>query len=371
MPDNDKPTKKKNPLSWNVVVREARELIWAQRWRLSFGFLLMIVNRTAGLVLPASSKYLIDDVVGKGITEMLIPLAIAVGAATVVQAGTTFSLSQLISIAAQRVIMNMRVRVQDQITRLPIRFFDDTKTGELISRIMTDPEGVRNLVGTGIIQLVGGIFTAAIALGVLFYLNWRLTSVTLIVLAVFGGAMAFAFTRLRPIFRVRREINAEVTARLNETLGGIRIVKAYGAEGREQQSFSEGVDRLFRNIAKSITGISAVTAFGSTIIGMVGVIMIAVGGRSILEGNMTLGDFVMYVFFTGLLAAPIIQMASIGTQISEAFAGLDRIREVLSMETEDAEDETREPLGETTARITFEEVIFAYKEGVPVLKNVS
>ncbi len=370
MSDSDKPTKK-NPLSWKMVAREARELIWAQRWRLSFGLVLMIVNRVAGLVLPASSKYLIDDVVGEGNAEMLIPLAIAVGIATVVQAGTTFSLSQLISVAAQRVIMNMRVRVQEQITRLPVRYFDDTKTGELISRIMTDPEGIRNLVGTGIIQLVGGVFTAAIALAVLFYLNWRLTSVTLIVLGVFGGAMAFAFTKLRPIFRIRREINAEVTARLNETLGGIRIVKAYGAEDREQRSFSDGVERLFRNIAKSITGISAVTAFGSMIIGMVGVIMIAVGGQSILAGNMTLGDFVMYIFFTGLLAAPIIQMASIGTQISEAFAGLDRIREVLSMITEDAEDETREPLGETSARITFEDVTFAYKEGVPVLHNVN
>ncbi|MBT8401595.1 MAG: ABC transporter ATP-binding protein/permease [Rhodothermia bacterium] len=354
-----------------MVAREARELIWAQRWRLSFGLVLMIVNRVAGLVLPASSKYLIDDVVGKGNSELLIPLAIAVGLATVVQAGTTFSLSQIISVAAQRVIMNMRIRVQDQITRLPVRYFDDTKTGELISRIMTDPDGIRNLVGTGIIQLVGGVFTAAIALAVLFYLNWRLTSVTLIVLGVFGGAMAFAFTRLRPIFRIRREINAEVTARLNETLGGIRIVKAYGAEDREQRSFSDGVERLFQNIAKSITGVSAVTAFGSTIIGMVGVIMIAVGGKSILAGNMTLGDFVMYIFFTGLLAAPIIQMASIGTQISEAFAGLDRIREVLSMTTEDAEDETREPLGETSARITFEDVTFAYKEGVPVLRNVN
>ncbi len=366
-----KPETKKNPLSWSVVAREARELIWANRGRLSAGFGVMLIDRLAGLVLPASSKYLVDDVIGKGDTEMLVPLALAVAAATVVMAGTTFTLSQLISVAAQRVIMNMRRRVQEQITRLPIRYFDDTKTGELISRIMTDPDGIRNLVGTGIIQLVGGVFTAVIALGVLLYLNWVLTSVIIVVLITFGGAMAYAFTRLRPIFRERREINADVTARLNETLGGIRIVKAYGAEEREQRSFADGVERLFRNIAKSITGVSAVTAFGSIIIGTVGVIMIVVGGRAILSGQMTLGDFVMYIFFVGLLAAPIIQMASIGTQISEAFAGLDRIREVLQMTTEDAEDAHRMSMGATEARVVFENVTFAYNEGTPVLKNVS
>jgi subfamily B ATP-binding cassette protein MsbA len=331
----------------------------------------MVINRVAGLVLPASSKYLIDDVLANSNVEMLVPLGLAVGAATVVQAGTTFSLSQLISVAAQRVIMNMRRQVQEQITRLPIRFFDDTKSGELISRIMTDPEGVRNLVGTGIIQLVGGIFTALLALGVLFWLNWSLTSIILVVLAVFGGVMALAFSRLRPIFRERREINAEVTARLNETLGGIRIVKAYSAERREQAALSDGVERLFRNIARSITGISAVTAFGSVVIGVVGVIMIILGGRAILSGSMTLGDLIMYVFFTGLMAAPIIQMASIGTQISEAFAGLDRIREVFSMQTEDAEDQQREPLGDVKAHVSFRGVSFAYNEGQPVLRDVT
>lgn len=362
---------KKSPLSWSVVVREARELMWAQRGRLGVGLLLMVVNRLAGLVLPASSKYLIDEVLARSNVEMLVPLALAVGVATVVQAGTTFSLSQIISVAAQRVIMNMRKQVQEQITRLPVRFFDDTKSGELISRIMTDPEGIRNLVGTGIIQLVGGIFTAVLALGVLFWLNWRLTTIILIVLALFGGGMALAFSRLRPIFRERREINAEVTARLNETLGGIRIVKAYSAESREQEAFSEGVERLFRNIARSITSISAVTAFGAVVIGAVGVVMIISGGRAILNETMTLGDLVMYIFFTGLMAAPIIQMASIGTQISEAFAGLDRIREVFSMTTEDAEDESREPLGEVEARVSFHDVTFAYNEGQPVLKGIS
>ncbi len=363
--------KKKNLLTDSATWREARALMWEHRAKLAVGFGLMVVNRLSGFVLPGSSKFLIDNVIGQGEAALLVPLALAVGAATVVQAITTFSLSQVISVAAQRAIMEMRRRVQAQVTRLPIRYFDGTKTGVLISRIMTDAEGIRNLVGTGIIHLVGGIFTAVLALGVLIYLNWQLTAITMALLALFGGGMALAFTRLRPIFRERGEINAQVTGRLGETLGGIRIVKAYGTEEREQGVFAAGVERLFKNIARSITGISAITSFSGVIIGAVGVLMILIGGRAILGGSMTLGDFVMYIFFTGLLAAPIIQMASIGTQISEAFAGLDRIRELLDERTEDEEDQARAPLADVRGDIVFENVHFAYDEGVPVLRNVS
>ncbi len=363
--------KKKNLLTDSATWREARALMWEHRAKLAVGFGLMVVNRLSGFVLPGSSKFLIDNVIGQGEAALLVPLALAVGAATVVQAITTFSLSQVISVAAQRAIMEMRRRVQAQVTRLPIRYFDGTKTGVLISRIMTDAEGIRNLVGTGIIHLVGGIFTAVLALGVLIYLNWQLTAITMALLALFGGGMALAFTRLRPIFRERGEINAQVTGRLGETLGGIRIVKAYGTEEREQGVFAAGVERLFKNIARSITGISAITSFSGVIIGAVGVLMILIGGRAILGGSMTLGDFVMYIFFTGLLAAPIIQMASIGTQISEAFAGLDRIRELLDERTEDEEDQARAPLADVRGDIVFENVHFAYDEGVPVLRDVS
>jgi subfamily B ATP-binding cassette protein MsbA len=331
----------------------------------------MVVNRLGGLVLPASSKYLVDDVIGNGEIEMLIPLAAAVGVATLVQAGTTFALSQVIGVAAQRVIMEIRRTVHDHVIRGSIRFFDSTKSGELISRVMTDAEGIRNLVGTGIVQLVGGAFTAVIALGILFYLNWQLTALILAVLSVFGFGMAMAFKRLRPIFRARREINADVSGRLGETLGGIRIVKAYAVEDREQAVFTDGVQRLFDNIARSITGVSAVTAFGGVIIGTVGIIMIVAGGKAILQDTMTLGDFVMFIFFSGLLAAPIIQMASIGTQVSEAFAGLDRIREIMAMETEDADDDSREPLGDINGDIVFEDVTFSYTPGVEVLRNIS
>jgi ABC-type multidrug transport system fused ATPase/permease subunit len=350
---------------------EARSLLWAHRGKLAVGLTLMVGNRLAGFVLPGSSKFLIDNVIGRGETRLLLPLALAVGGATVVQAITTFALSQVVSVAAQGAIMDMRRRVQEQVTRLPVRFFDGTQTGVLISRIMSDAEGIRNLVGTGIIQLVGGLFTAVLALGVLLYLNWQLTVAILVFLALFGGAMSLAFSRLRPIFRKRGEINAEVTGRLAETLGGIRVVKAYRMEEREQGVFAEGVARLFANIRSSITGVSAITAFSTAIVGVVGVVMILVGGRAIFNGTMTLGDLIMFVFFVGLLAQPVIQMANIGTQISEAFAGLDRIRELMEMTTEDDEDERRSPVGRLHGDIAFESVGFGYTPEVPVLEDIS
>jgi subfamily B ATP-binding cassette protein MsbA len=333
--------------------------------------LLMIINRLVGLVLPATSKYLIDDVVLQRKGELLLPLALAAGAATLVQAVTSFSLSQILGVAAQRAITEMRKSVQEHVERLPIRYFDSTQTGVLISRIMSDAEGIRNLVGSGLVQLVGGLVTAVIALTVLFYLNWKLTSVIVIALGAFGGAMATAFKRLRPLFRERGQINAEVTGRLTESLGGIRIVKAYAAEKREELVFARGAHRLFRNVKRSMTGVSAVTSFSTLIVGLIGVILTVVGGRDILAGTMTLGEFFMYIFFTALVAAPLVEIASIGTQITEAFAGLDRIREIRQMATEDQEDESREPLGSIQGEIDFQDVSFEYNDDTPVLKNVS
>src|SRR5205085_6348096 len=235
-------------------------------------------------------------------------------------------------------------KVQAQIARLPVSYFDSTQTGKLISRIMNDAEGIRNLVGTGLVQLVGSFITAIVALCVLFWLNWRLTSITILVLAVFGSALVFAFKRLRPLFRERGELTAVLTGRLAESLGGIRIVKAYTAEKREELTFARGAHNLFRNIAKSMTGVSATTAFSSVVIGAVGVVMILVGGRSVVNGVMTIGDLFMYVLFTGMMAMPLIQFAAIGTQITEAFAGLERIREIMNMKTEDEADSVRAPL---------------------------
>jgi subfamily B ATP-binding cassette protein MsbA len=247
----DDPAKKK--VDYSNAWQEARALIVARRARLTAGLALMLVNRLAGLVLPATSKYLIDDVIGKQRADLLVPLALLAGGATLVQAVTSFSLSQILGVAAQKAITDMRRRVEAHVARLPVGYFDSTQSGVLISRIMTDAEGIRNLVGTGLVQLTGSLVTAAAALAYLFYLNWILTLVTLIALAAFGGAMAVAFKKLRPLFRERGKINAEVTGRLNETLNGIRIVKTYTAEKREELVFTQGVHRLFRNIARSIT----------------------------------------------------------------------------------------------------------------------
>src|SRR5213594_68756 len=362
---------KKKKIRWSAAWADARELVWAHRSRLALGAVLMLVNQAMGLVLPASTKYLIDAVIVKGRTDLLWKIALAAAIATVVQALTSFSLSQVLGVAAQRAITEMRKKVQAQIARLPVSYFDSTQTGKLISRIMNDAEGIRNLVGTGLVQLVGSFITAIVAICVLFWLNWRLTSITILVLGIFGSALAYAFTRLRPLFRERGEITATLTGRLAESLGGIRIVKAYTAEKREALTFARGAHKLFRNIAKSMTGVSATTAFSSLVIGAVGVVIIVMGGRSVVTGQMTIGDLFMYVLFTGLMAMPLIQFAAIGTQITEAFAGLDRIREVMDMATEDEEDAARAPLPKVQGEIEFENVWFEYNEGVPVLKDVS
>jgi subfamily B ATP-binding cassette protein MsbA len=362
---------KKRRLQLSDVTREARDLVWAHRRRLALGGVLMIANRLSGLVLPASSKYLVDDVLGKARSDLLVPLAAVVGGAALVQAVTAFALSQVLGVAAQRAIADMRKTVLTHVERLPVRFFDSTKSGVLISRIMSDADGIRNLVGTGLVRLIGGLVTAVVALGFLFWINWHLTLIILAVLSTFAGAMAIAFRKLRPVFRERSKINAEVTGRLAESLGGIRVVKAYVAERSERLVFAKGVHRLFRNIAQTITGISAITAFTTVVIGAVSIVMILVGGRAILSGSMTLGDFLQYLLFTGLVAFPLIEIAEIGTQITEAFAGLDRIRELRRMATEDDEDRGKPGLAEVRGDIRFEDVVFSYVAGTPVLKGVS
>ena len=361
----------KKKIEWSSAWREARVLVWAHRKRLLLGAVLMIINQAMGLVLPASTKYLIDSVIVQRRTDLLWMIALAAAVATIIQVLTSFSLSQVLGVAAQRAITEMRKNVQAQVSRLPISYFDSTQTGQLISRIMNDAEGIRNLVGTGLVQLVGSFITAAVALCVLFWLNWRLTAFVILVLGAFGGALAFAFSRLRPLFRERGAMTAALTGRLTESLGGIRIVKAYTAEKREQLTFARGAHKLFRNIAKSMTGVSAVTAFSSLVVGTVGVVIIMVGGPAVVSGAMTIGDLFMYTLFTGLMAMPMIQFASIGTQITEAFAGLDRIHEIMSMPTEDEEDVKRDPLPDVQGEVEFRNVSFEYNKDSPVLKNIS
>jgi subfamily B ATP-binding cassette protein MsbA len=351
--------------------REARALVAAHRGRLGLGLALMLFNRVMGLVLPATSKVLIDEVVGKQRTELLWPIALAGAAATLAQAGTGFVLSQVLGVAAQRAINDLRKEVQAHVGRLPVRTFDSTQTGILVSRIMNDAEGIRNLVGTGLVQLLGGMVTAVLGLGVLFYLSWKLTLVILIVLGVFGAGMAWAFKVLRPVFRERGKITAEITGRLNQSLGGVRVVKAYVAEPQEERVFAAGVERLFANVRRSMTGVSATTASSMAIVGLIGFLLTVIGGQSILAGRMTIGDFVLYGMFIAVVVFPVVSIASIGTQVSEAFAGLDRIRELRGTAAEDAGDGDRSPCPQVKGDIVFENVVFEYEPGKPVLKGVS
>ncbi|MBV9215532.1 MAG: ABC transporter ATP-binding protein [Acidobacteria bacterium] len=370
MPPEEEKNKKKK-VNYSTAWAEAKKIIWNARWRLLLGSILMLISRLAGMVLPASMKTVGDQVFTNHNYGLLKWVALAIGISTLVQGVTSFMLSQILGVAAQRAITEMRKGVQAHIERLPISYFDSTQSGQLISRIMNDAEGIRNLVGTGLGQILGSIVTATIAIGVLFYINWRLTSATLIVLAVFGGALLYAFRVLRPVFRERGKITAEVTGRLGESLGGIRIVKAYTAEKREELSFARGAHRLFRNVAKTVTGVSAISSFSSVIIGAIAVVMIFIGGNAVQAETMTLGDFLMYISFTFLLAMPIIELTSIGTQLTEALAGLDRIREIMQMTSEDEEDSSREPLSEVKGTIDFENVFFEYEKDVPVLKGIS
>jgi len=361
------PKKKLTAGSW----AEARELIWKHRARLALGLVLMVISRLSGLVLPYTTKLLMDDVVIKQNWDLLSKLALWVGAATLVDAATSFANSQILGVAAQRAITEMRKDIEAHVMRLPIRYFDSTKSGILISRIMTDAEGIRNLVGTGLVQLTGSLLTAVMALGILLYINWRLTAVTIVILASFGIGMATAFKRLRPLFRERGQINAEVTGRLGESLGGVRIVKAYTAEKREELVFAKGAHRIFRNVAKSLTGVSAIGAFSGVVIGAIGIAMMLVGGSAIRSGEMTIGDFLWYLSMVALITMPVIQLANIGTQITEAFAGLDRIREIRQMATEDREDAMRRPMPDVLGEVEFQDLSFEYTPGVPVLKHVS
>jgi subfamily B ATP-binding cassette protein MsbA len=354
-----------------VIVRDAAELLHARKGRLALGLGLLLVSRIAGLVLPGTTKVLLDDVIGKGKHNLLLPIVLAAGGATLIQAITGYSLSQVLGKAAQRSITEMRRTVQRHVGRLQIAFFDQTKTGVLLSRVMTDAEGIRNLVGTGLVELAGGILTALLALGILFYFSAKLTLIALGVLSLFGLVLLFAFRTLRPLFRERSRINAEVSGRLTESFSGIRVVKAYRAERREALVFSRGAHRLFRNVAKTMTGFSAVSAFSTLLLGVVGVAIMWVGAHEIEAGRMTIGSFVSFTLYLGLLVGPVIQIVSIGSQVTEAFAGLERIRELRNELAEDAGDAAREALDRLDGRVEFRDVSFEYEKGVPVLRGIS
>ncbi len=364
-------SKKKKKVSLAAVRREAKRVIWEYRWRLALGLVLLVIGRLCGMVLPASSKFLIDEVIGKSRYDMLPTIAAAAGGGAVIQAISSFSLAVLLGAAAQRSINTLRLRVQSHVGRLPISFFENHKSGELISRIMTDPEGVRNLVGTGFVQLVGGLLSSTVAFSVLLWLSWRLTLVTIVFVAIFGVIMVIGFSRLRPLFRERGKINAEITGRLVESLNGAKIVKAYTAEDREEATFAGQTQKYVDLVVKAVIGISGMSTLASLIFAIVALTIGVVGTRFVASGTMTVGDLFMFLIFTGLMVTPLVQMSAIGTQITEAFAGLDRIYEILEQPTEYDEEAARHALSELSGDVRFERVWFEYKEGVPVLRDVS
>jgi ABC-type multidrug transport system fused ATPase/permease subunit len=354
-----------------AVLPEVWELIRPRRGLLALGFGLMVINRVSGLVLPYSTKYLIDSVIIKHNAHLLKPLVLGVLAATVVQGITSFSLTQLLSKAAQRLITELRQKVQAHIGWLPISFHDSTKSGVLVARIMTDVEGIRNLIGTGLVDLVGGLMTAGIALVVLFHISSRMTAVAFGFLVLFAIALYFAFGTIRPIFRERSKINAEVTGRLSESLGGVRVVKGYHAEEREETVFARGVARLLNNVLRTLTVSSVISLSASLLVGVVGSVIMYVGARQIATGMLTIGGFFTYTLFLGFLVAPIMQIVQIGTQLTEALAGLERTHEIMAVSREDHDPKRTAVLDEIHGDIKFDHVSFSYDGNRMVLTDVS
>lgn len=352
------------------IRRAVHELI-LPRWKLILlGMVLIFISRLCGLVLPYSTKILIDEV----ITVRRIPLAgllSVVAAAVFLQAVCSYLLTLLLSIEAHRLIASLRTRIQSHVLHLPVSYFDNTKTGVLVSRIMSDVEGVRNLVGTGLVQLVGGILQAVLAFFLLVRLNAYLTLAAIVPLFSFGFIAMKTFSYIRPVFRERGAINADVTGRLTEALGGIRVIKGFHAEEREQRVFEAGVQRILDNVSRSLRAVSLVTSASVGLMGLTSVLIMWFGGRSIMSGGMTVGGFFAFTLILGFLIAPIFQMANIGTQISEAFAGLDRMEEVLSLEPETVDPKRRIELDEIRGDVVFEDVSFAYEGDKTVLSEIS
>ena len=346
------------------------ELIWPRRWLLLLGLFLIVVNRLSGLIIPGSSKYLIDEVIAKANLEMFKWLLLIVALAILLQSVTSFALTRLLSVEAQQLISLLRARIQKQIIRLPIKFFDNNKSGALVSRIMSDVEGVRNLVGTGLVQLFGGVLTAVISFVLLLRISPLLTLYVMVPLIIFGLISLKAFAFIRPIFRERGQINAEVTGRLTESLNGIRVIKGFNAEPQEIASFEGGVDRLFRNVQKSLTSTSLVTSAATLLLGLASVGIMGLGGKMIIDQELTIGDFFAFTLYLGFMIAPIVQMSNIGTQITEAFAGLDRMQEVMRIPKEDDDPRRDLIIGPVRGHVRFERVNFGYEAGKPVLHDI-
>ncbi|HEU4389660.1 MAG TPA: ABC transporter ATP-binding protein, partial [Blastocatellia bacterium] len=371
MAEDQKPKSKKSAREMLAALPEIWALLRPRRGLLAIGFVLMAINRVSGLVLPASTKFLIDDVIGKRHAQLLLPLVGTVLLATMVQGVTSFSLTQLLSKAAQRLIAELRRKVQEHVGRLPVAYYDANKTGALVSRIMSDVEGVRNLIGTGLVEFVGGLLTAAIAFVVLVRISPLMTGIAFGLLAAVALALRKAFATIRPIFRERGKINAEVSGRLTESLAGVRVVKGYHAESREHQVFSAGVQRLLDNVMRTLTAMSIMSFSATAMMGLVGAIVMFFGARQVLAGSLTLGGFFTYTLFLGFMVAPLFQVVGIGTQLTEAIAGLERTREVLNERPEDEDPNRTTVVRRIEGDVEFEHVSFAYEADKTVLHDVS
>jgi len=348
-----------------------KTIIWPRRKILFIGLIMIIISRLASLVLPGASKYLLDDVVANKDMGMLYTLLWVVGLSIAVNAGISFLLTKLLSVEAQLLISKLRVQVQRKILSLPISYFDNNKSGALVSRIMTDVEGVRNLIGTGLVQLIGGTITSVIALVLLIKISPVMTLYVLLPVAVFAFIAMKAFGYIRPIFKERGIINADVTGRLTETLNGVRIIKGFNAEEQENKSFEAGVERLFDNVKKSLTSTSLITSASLFLLGMATLGIMGIGGYLMINKQMTPGDFLSFTLYLGFMIAPIVQMSNIGSQLTEAFAGLDRTEEIMNMAPEEDSEKRTIALNEIKGNIKFDQVSFAYQEGKEVLNNVS
>ena len=348
-----------------------REIIWPRRKTLAIGFVLIIMSRLAGLVLPGASKYLMDDVLVAKDIEMLKYLIIVIIAAVSVQAITSFLLTRILSIEAQHLIAKFRAEVQRKVLSLPISFFDNNKSGALVSRIMSDVEGVRNLVGTGLVQMVGGVFTAMVSLLLLLNISVVMTLYVLVPVTVFAFIAMKSFSYIRPIFRTRGKISAEVTGRLTETLNGVRVIKGFNAEEQENKTFEQGVERLFENIKSSMTTTALVSSSSTFLLGLASAGIMGIGGYLMIQGEMTIGEFLSFTLYLGLMIAPIVQMSNIGTQLTEALAGLDRTEEIMQMAIEDDPEKRPIQVDEIEGTIVFDDVHFSYEESKEVLHGVT
>lgn len=367
-PIAEKRTKPRTSVSWRKAFTQ---FIWPRRKHVALGLGLIIISRVASLVLPGASKFLIDDVIVNQDVNMLWWLLGAVVAAIVVQSLTSFWLTKILSVEAQFLISQLRAEVQRKVLSLPISFFNNTKSGALVSRIMSDVEGVRNLIGTGLVQLVGGTITAIISLFLLISISPAMTIYTLVPVSIFAVIAMKAFSGIRPIFRKRGVINAEVTGRLNETLNGVRVIKGFNAEEQENRNFEAGVNRLFQNVKQSLTATALITSSGTLLLGLASAGIMGIGGWQIIQGQLTIGEFLAFTLYLGFMIAPIVQMSNIGSQLTEAFAGLDRTEELMSMDPEDMPDERPIVLSDVKGAIEFHEVRFAYDENKEVLHGIS